>query len=248
MELKNYIERHLYSLEQRYGIKIMFWSLRSSINMGIYRKNSDLDIYFVFESNRYKLIHDLESHTFDFWGVNIESVKETIRINQMEFEKKGMDQYKPVYIDPAHKRAGCNYFYSLYFILGNDVLSDYGMIYDVLQREIDAFNKDIVISQFNRNLKNDILMILEKEIVSINEYLRIIWRCLFIEHLEKNGTPGDYQLNNLIDKYIQNELLSKEIKTKMNLYYNYAKEKNDLAEKNKVIEEYLVNYVRGNCL
>ena len=77
------------------------------------------------------------------------------------------------------------------------------MIYDVLQREIDAFNKDIVISQFNRNLKNDILMILEKEIVSINEYLRIIWRCLFIEHLEKNGTPGDYQLNNLIDKYIQ---------------------------------------------
>ena len=122
------------------------------------------------------------------------------------------------------------------------------MIYDVLQREIDAFNKDIVISQFNRNLKNDILMILEKEIVSINEYLRIIWRCLFIEHLEKNGTPGDYQLNNLIDKYIQNELLSKEIKTKMNLYYNYAKDKNDLAEKNKVIEEYLVNYVRGNCL
>ena len=34
----------------------------------------------------------------------------------------------------------------------------------------------------------------------------------------------------------------------MNLYYNYAKDKNDLAEKNKVIEEYLVNYVRGNCL
>lgn len=248
MELKEYIIKHLKKLEEDYKIKIIFWSLRSSINMGIYRKNSDLDIYFVFESKKISIIHDLKSHTFDFWGASVETVKKSIEINQAEFDKKGINQYKPIYIDQAHKRAGCNYFYSLYFVLGNDVLSEYGKLYSVFENEINNFNKDIIIAQFGNTIKNDILNILENEVVPINTYLRTIWNCLFITHLKNDGVPGDYNLISLSNRYIQDDILKKEIKQKSKEYFCYAMNKNDLKEKNKIFDAYLISFLRrGSC-
>lgn len=242
---KEYIEDHLKELENQYNIKIIFWSLRSSVNMGIYRKNSDIDIYFTFISDEYDIIHDLESHTFDYWGVNAIDVKKTIDMNIKAFNKLGFKNYNPAYIDKMHKRAGCNYFYSLFFAV-NETFINNEFANDQFCNEIKTFNKDIVISQFQSGLKDKILQIIKMETVPINTYLRTIWNCLFIVHLRNDGLPGDYNLKNLIEKYIENIEFKSLLLKKLQLYFDYALNKDDLKEKNIYIEKYLINYIRGD--
>ena len=36
--------------EYKYNVKILFWALRSSVNLGIVRRNSDLDIMFAYKN------------------------------------------------------------------------------------------------------------------------------------------------------------------------------------------------------
>ena len=75
-EIIQIIENRLQEYEKEYGICVLLWSFRGSIDIGIYRKNSDLDIIFIYQSNNKKLraMHDIVGHGFDYWGWILEDV------------------------------------------------------------------------------------------------------------------------------------------------------------------------------
>ena len=71
---------------------------------------------------------------------------------------------------------------------------------------------------------------------------------MFITHLKNDGVPGDYNLISLSNRYIQDDILKKEIKQKSKEYFCYAMNKNDLKEKNKIFDAYLISFLRrGSC-
>ena len=88
-ELECYVNEKMNQYEDAYGIKVLCWWLRGTINIGMYRKNSDLDIAFIFKdkSRRCKGIHDLYEHGMDLWGVEVEEIIQTTWINNESYYK-----------------------------------------------------------------------------------------------------------------------------------------------------------------
>ena len=96
------------------GINILFWSLRGSLDIGIYRNNSDADIIFVFTSSNpgYRAFHDIVGHGIDLWGWNIEDVLRTIQFcSENDLQIIINNQCS---ISSEHRRGSLSYYFGLY--------------------------------------------------------------------------------------------------------------------------------------
>ena len=240
-EIIGYINKRIRAIENEFNVSIIFWAFRSSYNIGIYRKNSDVDIFFCFDnlSKGPKIIHDMRYHYFDFWGASVNTIKQSIKINDKSY-KINKKNYKPVYYNTACKRAGLNYLYSLFFIMDNQYVNgDLKKIKNIFSYEFSKYNPNIIISQIKYGLENMISEIYSKDSMNLNNYLRIVWSILYLKSIKNGNPPGRQYIDDLIlDKNIiteDNEYIVQNLFELLNIYRLNSDSKNFNIYDNKQI-------------
>ena len=239
-----YINQRLREIEQEYEIKVLFWVLRSSFNMGIYRQNSDADVYFVFVECGEKLnvIHDIGSHRFDMWGCSIRGVKENIDKNMRVYNS--LEQKKlfiPQYINASYKKAGCNYVYGLFLLVGNECLYDpENNLHKYFRDELESFNRKLYIATLFYQVESDISKMEQQSKNSINDYLRIVWKLLYIKYVFHNGILGKYGLIYLLERVAFSEY--DKVIFYLKTYRSIAETKDVMRTKDRELEETIRNF------
>ena len=195
-ELECYVNEKMNQYEDAYGIKVLCWWLRGTINIGMYRKNSDLDIAFIFKdkSRRCKGIHDLYEHGMDLWGVEVEEIIQTIWINNESYYKN--KDSKLITLSSAHTRAGCNYYFGIYSAIGNEwVIDNMSFLADLKEHFLRIGEPVLMAKQLLGFVKARIEEITFFDKLYLYDYLMAIWRMLLADKILKGGMPGD---NNLV--------------------------------------------------
>ena len=177
--------------EYKYNVKILFWALRSSVNLGIVRRNSDLDIMFAYKNlNPFVCsgIHDILGHGLDLWGIDIEDIIKTISVNnQILYEAKD-STYSLWTISQQHVRGGCNYYFGIYSVLGTEYMyPTTSFIADTSEYFMMMFEKKIVIKQMLILIGKVVNEIKIYEQVSLYDYIYTMWRILLCHNLIDGG-------------------------------------------------------------
>lgn len=203
-ELVSEINRHMLFYEKQYNIHVLFWALRSSINIGIKRKNSDLDVMFAYTAFEKRVclgIHDITGHGLDFWGIEISEILSTISINnKLAYDKKG----KPTitFISPQHRRAGCSYYFGIYSTIGSPYVTEYNkFISNTCTFFLDMFERKIAVQELLNALQPTLRNIRYFRKVYLYDYLYAIWRLELSKHIMYGGMPGENNINDLTDEY-----------------------------------------------
>lgn len=210
VRMTDMIERKLMSCEETYGIKVLFWSFRGSLDINISRKNSDLDIVFVFKNrtgNRISAIHDIIGYGFDFWGWDIEDAVRTIEINNDSFYQNNVE-YKNIPLTKEHARGGLTYYSGIYCYLGSEKsgsnLAEINILCDKL---MGVMEKRVLISHVLAGVEKELDALEINGGMSACDYLYIIWRVLLAEHICKGGKPGESELDSLMPLYMDLETM-----------------------------------------
>lgn len=226
-ELKQEIQKRMRQYEKQYQIRVLYWSFRSSINIGIKRRNSDLDIMFAYlasEPEHCLGIHDIMGHGLDFWGVDIRDILTTIdRNNRLAYESPDLAYLW--HISPQHRRAGCSYYFGIYSTLGNPF---YGEYHDFLSRTktdfLDMFEKKIAARQMLETVGATVDKIWCFGRVCLYDYLFAIWRLALCRHILDGGLPGRNHIEYLLHRYYPEEL-TKQVEKYLDIYQKtYSKE------------------------
>lgn len=237
---KKTVNDRLARIQAMAGIKPLFWSLRGSLDIGIYRNNSDADIIFVFSSTDqdYRAFHDIVGHGIDLWGWNIEDALKTIRFcstNDLKIIKK--DQCA---ISDEHRRGSLSYYFGLYVTIGNDFCVDLdGFLTSSYDRWIQLYNPTIAIAEMQGRLEPICQKIKNGQDLSGNECVYGLWYALMEKSLQRDRLPGDNKISTLIDCYGNAGLLN-EFKTIHN-YYKESSGKKGQKFKNVAINDWLIN-------
>ncbi len=211
LRMKKMIESKLASCEEMYGVKVLFWSFRGSLDINISRKNSDLDLMFVFKNlteNRVAAIHDIVGYGFDFWGWDIEDAIQTIEINNNSFYENSSD-YKNIPLSSEHARGGLTYYSGIYCYLGNKKSgSNIKEINAIKNRLTDVMEKRILISHILAGVQDNLDRIEIDGGMSACDYLYLIWRVLMAEHVYRDGLPGESEIDMLMMSYMDQETMN----------------------------------------
>ena len=226
-ELDKIINEHMLFYEQKYNIRILFWSLRSSINIGIKRRNSDLDVMFSYISDRKNKcsgIHDITGHGLDFWGIEIHDILTTIKKNnEMAYQTEGPP--KLWLIGPQHKRGGCNYYFGIYSTIGSSYYREYnGFLEKTTPLFLKMFEKKIAAQQLWEATRTTVTNIKYFGKIYLYDYLYAVWRLILCKHILCGNLPGENNILNLIEKYCSPEIKN-DIQNYLELYKDtYTKE------------------------
>ena len=226
-ELIDEINRHMAQYERQYNIHVLFWALRSSINIGIKRRNSDLDIMFAYAAssrNDCLGIHDITGHGLDFWGTEIHEILDTISSNNTKtYETDEMQP--PHFLSSQHRRAGCSYYFGIYSTIGNPYAVEYGsFLTNTRSLFLDMFEKKIAILELLSAVKTTAHNIKYWRKVYLYDYLYAIWRLVLAKHIAHGGLPGENNIYDLVQKYCPAALADR-IKDYLFLYKEtYTKE------------------------
>lgn len=226
-ELVNEINRHMNNYERQYNIHVLFWALRSSINIGIKRKNSDLDIMFAFiafDKKECLGIHDIAGHGLDFWGIEISEILTTISMNnRLAYNGKG--EPIPNYISKQHRRAGCSYYFSIYSTIGNPYSVEWNNFLSVTSTFfLDMFEKKIAVQELLNAVKPTIRNIRYFGKVYLYDYLYAIWRLELCRHIMQGGVPGKNNIYDLISQGSSSNIKEKIIDSLHTYKNTYSKE------------------------
>lgn len=198
-EVSSIIEERMRLYEHMYGIEVLIWSLRGSMDVGIYRKNSDLDILFLYRSKNkdIRAIHDIVGHGFDYWGWLVEDAILTIEKSN-EIYQNG----ETYLLSAEHKRASLDYYHGLYGAIGNE----YAVSSEIFEKEylanfINAYRRETALAWINSRLKKTIKKINLQERLTGSEILYGVWYALMSKHIITGNEPGDNKLSRLISLY-----------------------------------------------
>lgn len=205
-KVKVTIEEKLLIIEKLYNIEILFWFIRGSMYLGIYRKNSDLDILFVFRNKKgdeVNAIHDITGYGFDLWGWNVNKMVLTIKRSNTAINMGRTFNG----LSSEYRRGNLLYYGGIFCALGNDTLhwkiENSDKIYRLLKY---IFNPGVLYMEF----KNDIDKILTKieycMPVTFCDYLNIIDELLIILHVCNDGEAGEADINFLSGLYLPNSI------------------------------------------
>lgn len=207
-DLRKLVEDRLKNIEALTGVEVLFWSLRGSMDVGIYRYNSDIDVVFVFrsETKRIRAIHDIIGHGLDLWGWIEDDVYSTVDYcESTSFNQLIECQCS---ISAEHKRGSLSYYFGLYVCLGNPFCIDRKGFFDGHRAEfLKRYSPTIVIIEMLSRLKAARDKIINGDNLFGNECLYGIWYSLMIRGVYENRLPGDNKIMNLLKEYGDNELM-----------------------------------------
>lgn len=210
LRMKEMIESKLASCEEMYDVQVLFWSFRGSLDIDISRKNSDLDLIFVFRNrtkNKVAAIHDIVGYGFDFWGWDIEDAIKTIEINNSSFYANCSD-YQNIPLTKEHARGGLTYYSGIYCFLGNKKSgSNINKIEDLKEKLANVMEKRVLISHILAGVKSGLAKLEIEGGMSACDYLYTIWRVLLAEHVYKGGMPGESEIDFLMPLYMDKETM-----------------------------------------
>lgn len=199
--VKQLIDYRMKKCEEQYNIKVLSWFLRGSIQIGIYRKNSDLDLVFLYknlEKQKCAGIHDIMGWGFDFWGWDIEDAVKDLNKNILfyhEYKKTNI-----MYLSQEHARGTLDCLHGLYLKLGNDLVggnNNFNLQFDELLQEL--LEPAILAEYALLGMKNIVHTVEIIGKLSSNEYLYSIWRVLLAGYIMDGGLPGDNRIDKLIE-------------------------------------------------
>lgn len=203
-ELEKIINQHMSRYERQYNVRVLFWALRSSVNIGIKRANSDLDIAFSYislDEKRCVGIRDIAEYGLDFWGIEIHEILETIcRSNKLSYR----ENRNPILWQktPAHQRGGCNYYFGIYSVIESPFCQDlYRFMTESVPFLLDMFEPKIAAWQLLSATKETIQNIQYFSKTHLYDYLYAIWRLELCRHILYGGLPSKNHICYLADKY-----------------------------------------------
>jgi len=197
-DIDSYINSRIKKCEDLYNIETLFWFGVGSLVTGIFRKNSDLDIRFIYKCKGEKVaaIHDIVGYGFDFWAWDITDVL-------LFLQNGGKDV-----LSSEHARGSLDYCAGIFSMLGNEISGQYNSSYDkATDHLVKLFSKKICIEYFINLAQNIYLKREQSHILSYYEYLNCIEYLLACEHILENGLPGDIHICKLSKKYLDESML-----------------------------------------
>lgn len=238
-ELEYYINEKMSQYEDAYDIKVLCWWLRGTINMGMYRKNSDLDIAFLFQDKNKKCkgLHDLYKHGLDLWGVEIDEIVQTIQINNKNYYEN--KDSRLITLSSAHTRAGCNYYFGIYSAIGSEwVINSTSFLTD-LEKNFLKIGEPVLMAK-------QLLGFVETRIEDIDffgklylyDYLMSIWRLLLADKILSGGMPGDNNIIKLAKQSLDTDLY-KDILYRLS-QYRQSEEKKAIYVEDNLLNTFIV--------
>lgn len=197
-EVVQIIDNRMKLYEKTYGLQVLMWSFRGSMDVGICRKNSDLDIIFIYRcaNKNIRAIHDIVGHGFDYWGWRLEDVVTTIcEANKI------CNNGKTYVLSAEHSRGSLDYYFGVYCGIDNEFswISDAFSNYVECLREI-CISKSIIV-WFDNRLEKTVKKIAVGEEITGNEYLYSVWNAYMCKHMLNGNKTGDNKLRKLLDLY-----------------------------------------------
>lgn len=201
----DFIDERMKLCERRYNIQILFWTFRGSLDIGIYRRNSDLDLIFVYKSlgEKCAAIHDIVGYGFDFWGWDIEDALTTIEENHHQYYR--YNRTSPYLLSAQHLRGGLSYYWGFFCCLNNQRAKYYDQFYDVAYPIMNQmFEKRLLIEHILVGVPGICDTIRFQNYLSSNDYLYTVWRLLLSNHILHGGLPGESDIHDLMKAYLEN--------------------------------------------
>jgi len=236
-----FIEKRIRMLEELHHIHVLIWAFRGSLDIGIYRENSDLDIIFIFrnlEKSKISAIHDIIGHGFDLWGWDIDDVIKTIRINTALYCQNEHKSFETVTLSQEHDRGSLAYHFGVFCAYGSKNIGGNPLFLEEAPAIFgQIMEKRVMMNDIMLGVKNAREKIVSTGTLSANEYLYTVWRILLSQHVFSGGLPGEADMSVLLDKYgsqIANEVFD------LNLKYKKARAKHSLRIKSAILNEFIV--------
>jgi len=208
VRMKNMVEKKLASCEEVYGVKVLFWSFRGSLNIDISRKNSDLDVIFVFKNrmeNKIAAIHDIIGYGFDFWGWDIEDAVRTIEINNQSYYQNRI-AYKNIPLTHEHARGGLTYYSGIYCYFGSAKSgSNIEGISALEHRLLSVMEKPVLMFHILVDVGEQLDKLEIEGGMSACDYLYAVWGVLQAEHVYRGGLPGESEIDPLMEQYMDQD-------------------------------------------
>lgn len=198
-EIITFINNRLQKCEQFYNIKVLAWFPR---DRGIYRKNSDLDIVFLFKrgfNSNCSAIHDIIEYGFDFWGWNIEDAVKTLAISNENYYSKAGKEIEDIYLSKEHARGGLGYFGGVYWMVGNTCTNGIGK--EIENTLLNIMEKRIIVNYLIKGIAKRIDILEYEGRLSSYEYLNSIWRILLGKGIMEGNLPGKTDFKYLLKSY-----------------------------------------------
>lgn len=240
-DIVHIIEEKMKFYEVTYGIQVLMWSFRGSIDIGIYRKNSDLDIIFIYRSvnKNIRAIHDIVGHGFDYWGWLLEDVLTTIHESN-----KLCDSGMPYVISKEHERGSLDYYFGIYCGIDNELSA----ITEAFSKYIEALrsvcmNKAMIV-WFNNKIEKIYRKIVMKQEITGNEYLYSVWYAYMCKHIMLGNRSGDNKLRKLVGLYAT--LIEKEEIINIHNDYKVSESKTAKTYYSKIINDIITNQYKTN--
>lgn len=235
-EIEDIVKTQMREYEERYRIQVILWTIRGSVDIGIHRKNSDLDIIFIYRSKEknIKAIHDIVGHGFDYWGWLLDDVITMVNESNLICDK-GITYY----ISSEHERGSLDYYFGLYCAIDNECSYICEWV-DV--KIIECIRKLFVVKScivwMNSKLEKIYRMICEGGSISGNTYLYGVWYVLMSKQILNGNRPGNNKFVLLLDEYIEDK--DKQIIYKIYEDYIYSNSKNSNVYKNNFIDSLIM--------
>lgn len=208
--LESMINKRLTLIEELTNVHVLFWSLRGSLDVGIYRDNSDIDVIFVYscaDKNK-KALHDIVGHGLDLWGWIIDDVLDTI-----EFcSTNGLDDLikNKCALTAEHARGSLSYYFGLYVCLGNCFSkSRDGFLEKTANTWLELYNPNIVIAELYCHMLPIYSKISSKGIVSGSQCVYGLWYALMIKGICDRMLPGENKIRDLLVRYGNDDLTNR---------------------------------------
>lgn len=203
LEIKKCIEEKIRAVERKYGIKAMFWCTRGSMHAEIYRKNSDLDILYVFQKKgvtEINAVHDIVGYGFDLWGWNIEQVLLTVKQNLKQIYLGKMNYWV---LSKEYRRGNLMYYGGIYCALGNENYYRLDKKWSIFENVLwNAFEPCILQMEFMHEFYEMKRRIVSGVPITFCDYLNTISDLLLLEHVLKGGMPGQANIYYLAKLYL----------------------------------------------
>ncbi len=213
-----YIDERMKRCEEIYDISVIAWFLRDK---GTPRKNSDLDIVFLFKNRadrKCRAIHDIIGYGFDFWGWDVCDAIETVKCSHENFYKNPTGELKDIYLSAEHKRGGLGYFGGLYWMVGSQIAGgDARFLSDGVELLDQIMERKIIVNYLIAPLGERVERLQYTNGMASYEYLNTLWRLELARSILAGGKPGETDFVELADRFIEGEILTL-IKSLMHVY------------------------------
>lgn len=241
-EIESIIANQMRDYEKRYGIQVILWTFRGSVDIGIHRMNSDLDILFIYRSKdkKIKAIHDIVGHGFDYWGWLLDDAITTVNESNLLCDK-GI----PYHLSLEHERGSLDYYFGMYCAIDNkcSYISEW-----VDENIIECIRNLFVIKSgivwMNNRLEKIYHMICEGKKISGNAYMYGVWYALMSKHILNGNKPGDNKFVSLLEKYVDDN--DKIAIKKIYEDYIYSNSKNSKVYKSNIIDSLIMKQYTVN--